>query len=311
MSAVLQWPRGRLDFSAGCLVMGILNVTPDSFSDGGQFLDPGRAVEHGLKMAADGAAVIDVGGESTRPGSKPVPPAEQIRRVVPVIGALAERIDIPISIDTTDVEVARAALLAGASILNDITALADERMAELAVQQQVPMILMHMQGTPATMQAEPHYDDVVAEVRDFLARPSRESGPARDSEGANLYRSRDWLRQDPGAQPAAPAESRQARRHGLPRAGGTQPQGLYRQDSQARTSPPTGSSGPRRPSRLRGGGGLHRPRARCGRDVRCGQGRDGPSRGPACRGERFSPLQTQGDLHDLVGSPDELQFAGP
>ncbi len=149
MNAVLQWPRGRLDFSAGCLVMGILNVTPDSFSDGGQFLDPDVAVEHGLKMAAQGAAVIDVGGESTRPGSKPVPPAEQIRRTVPVIGALAERIDVPISIDTTDVEVARAALLAGASIINDITALSDARMAELAVQQQVPVILMHMQGTPA------------------------------------------------------------------------------------------------------------------------------------------------------------------
>lgn len=148
--------------------MGILNVTPDSFSDGGQFLDPGAAVEHGLEMAAQGAAIIDVGGESTRPGSKPVPPAEQVRRVVPVIGALAERIEIPISIDTTNVEVARAALLAGASILNDITALADERMAELAVEHQVPTILMHMQRTPTTMQIEPHYDDVVSEVRDFL-----------------------------------------------------------------------------------------------------------------------------------------------
>jgi dihydropteroate synthase len=160
-SDVLQWPRGRLDFSGGCLVMGILNVTPDSFSDGGTFLDPGRAVEYGAAMAAQGAAVIDVGGESTRPGSKPVPTAEQIRRVVPVIGALAERVDVPISIDTANVEVARAALLAGASMLNDITALADDRMAELAVQQQVPVVLMHMQGTPETMQAEPHYEDVV------------------------------------------------------------------------------------------------------------------------------------------------------
>lgn len=168
MNPVLQWPRGRLDFSRGCLVMGVLNVTPDSFSDGGQFLDPIGAIEHGVSMVAQGAAVIDVGGESTRPDSKPVSAAEQIRRTVPVIGALAERIDVPISIDTADVEVARAALLAGASILNDITALADERMAELAVQQQVPVILMHMQGTPATMQAEPHYDDVVVEVRDFL-----------------------------------------------------------------------------------------------------------------------------------------------
>ena len=168
MDAMLQWPRGRLDFSGGCLVMGILNVTPDSFSDGGQFLDADRAIEHGLKMAAQGAAVLDVGGESTRPGSQPVPPAEQIRRVVPIIGALAEKIDIPISIDTHNVEVARAALMAGASILNDITALSDKRMAELAAQQQIPVILMHMQGTPTTMQAEPHYDDVVTEVRDFL-----------------------------------------------------------------------------------------------------------------------------------------------
>jgi dihydropteroate synthase len=167
-NAVLQWPRGRLDFSSGCLVMGILNVTPDSFSDGGQFLDADRAVAHGLEMAAQGAALLDVGGESTRPGSQPVPPAEQIRRVVPVIGALAEKIDIPISIDTHHVEVARAALMAGASILNDITALSDKQMAELAAQHQVPAVLMHMQGTPATMQAEPHYEDVVTEVRDFL-----------------------------------------------------------------------------------------------------------------------------------------------
>ncbi|NLH42706.1 MAG: dihydropteroate synthase [Planctomycetes bacterium] len=168
MNPVVQWPRGRLDFTGGCLVMGILNVTPDSFSDGGQFLDPRAAVEHGLQLVAQGAAMIDVGGESTRPGSKPVPPAEQIRRTVPVIGALAERIDVPISIDTANFEVARAAVLAGASILNDITALSDARMAEVAVQQQIPVILMHMQGTPATMQAEPRYDDVVAEVRDFL-----------------------------------------------------------------------------------------------------------------------------------------------
>jgi dihydropteroate synthase len=165
---VLQWPRGRLDFSPGCLVMGILNVTPDSFSDGGQFLDAGRAIAHALGMAAQGAAILDIGGESTRPGSQPVPPAEQVRRVAPIIGALAEKIDIPISIDTHHLEVARAALQAGASILNDITALSDPQMAELAAQQQVPVILMHMQGTPATMQVEPRYADVVADVRDFL-----------------------------------------------------------------------------------------------------------------------------------------------
>jgi dihydropteroate synthase len=172
----LQWSGGRLDFSCGCLVMGILNVTPDSFSDGGQFLEADRAVEHGLEMAAQGAAIIDIGGESTRPGSQPIPAAEQIRRVVPVIGALAEKIDLPISIDTHHVEVARAALTAGASILNDITALSDERMADLAARRQVPVILMHMRGTPATMQVEPHYDDVVAEVRDFLLARCERAG---------------------------------------------------------------------------------------------------------------------------------------
>jgi len=170
--------------------MGILNVTPDSFSDGGQFLDPKTAVERGLQMVAQGAAMIDVGGESTRPGSKPVPPAEQIRRIVPVIGALAERIDIPISIDTTDVEVAWAALRAGASLLNDITALGDDRMAELAAHQQVPVILMHMQGSPATMQAAPHYDDVVQEVRDFLV--------ARAEKAVRLGIPRERIFLDPG-----------------------------------------------------------------------------------------------------------------
>ncbi len=171
---VLRWPTGCLDFSCGCLIMGILNVTPDSFSDGGQFLDSVRAVEHGLQMAAQGAAIIDIGGESTRPGSQPVPAAEQMRRVVPVIKALAEQVSVPLSIDTHDVEVARAALDAGASILNDITALSDERMGELAAERQAPVVLMHMRRTPATMQIEPHYDDVVTEVREFLvARAER------------------------------------------------------------------------------------------------------------------------------------------
>ena len=170
--------------------MGVVNVTPDSFSDGGRFLDPDRAVEHGVRMASEGAAVIDVGGESTRPGSQPVPPAEQIRRIIPVIGALAERIDIPISVDTCHVEVARAALMAGASILNDITALSDERMIELVVQQPVPAILMHMQGTPATMQTEPHYEDVVSEVRDFLV--------SRCERARGLGIPKEWLFIDPG-----------------------------------------------------------------------------------------------------------------
>jgi dihydropteroate synthase len=165
---------GQLDFTTGPLIMGVLNVTPDSFSDGGEFLDIASAVEHGLQMAADGAAIIDVGGESTRPGAEPVPPDEQIKRVGPVIKALREKTDVPISIDAKDVEVAGAALDAGASIINDITALSDERMGELAGERGVPVILMHMLGTPATMQAEPKYQDVVAEVLEYLlARANR------------------------------------------------------------------------------------------------------------------------------------------
>jgi dihydropteroate synthase len=165
---VVQWPRGRLDFSAGCLVMGVLNVTPDSFSDGGQFFDADKAIEHGLQMAAEGAAIIDVGAESTRPGSEPVSVQEQIRRAIPVIEALTKKVDVPISIDTYNHEVAQAALEAGAAMINDITALSDYRVGELAAKQNVPVVLMHMQGTPATMQVEPKYDDVVGEVRQFL-----------------------------------------------------------------------------------------------------------------------------------------------
>ena len=180
---VVEWPGGRLDFSAGCLVMGILNVTPDSFSDGGEFFAPDRAVEHGLQMVEAGAAIIDVGGESTRPGSASVSAAEQIGRVVPVIEAVSARTDVPISIDTHEFEVARAALDAGAGMINDITALSDERIAELAAERQAPVVLMHMRGTPATMQAEPRYDDVVAEVLGFLlerAKRAELSGVPKD-----------------------------------------------------------------------------------------------------------------------------------
>jgi dihydropteroate synthase len=165
---VIEWPRGRLDFSAGCIVMGVLNVTPDSFSDGGQFFDTDKAVKHGLEMAAEGAAIIDVGPESTRPGAEPVSVDEQIRRAVPVIEALSKAVNVPISIDTFRSEVAEAALEAGAGMINDITALSDERMGKLAAERQVPVVLMHMQGTPATMQIEPKYDDVVGEVLRFL-----------------------------------------------------------------------------------------------------------------------------------------------
>jgi dihydropteroate synthase len=164
----LEWPKGRLDFSGGCLVMGVLNVTPDSFSDGGQFFDADKAIEHGIRMAAEGAAIIDVGGESTRPGAKLVSDKEQIKRVVPVIKALCEKVSVPISIDTSNFEVATAALEAGAAMINDITALSDERVGKLAAEYRVPVVLMHIQGTPATMQVEPKYEDVVVEVLKFL-----------------------------------------------------------------------------------------------------------------------------------------------
>jgi len=165
---ILDWPAGRLDFSPGCIIMGVLNVTPDSFSDGGQFLDTKKAIEHGLKMADEGAAIIDIGAESTRPGSASVSAEEQIKRAIPVIKALAERIDVPISIDTYNVKVAKAALDAGAAMINDITALADERLGQLAAERLVPVVLMHMQGTPKTMQTEPKYKNVVSEVLEFL-----------------------------------------------------------------------------------------------------------------------------------------------
>jgi len=165
---ILQWPTGKLDFSKGPVLMGILNVTPDSFSDGGHFFDTKQAIEHGLKMADDGAAIIDVGAESTRPGSDAVSADEQIRRAIPVIKALSKELKVPISIDTYNYEVAAAALDAGASMINDITALSDERVGKLAAERNVPVILMHMKGTPKTMQAAPEYSDVVSEVLQFL-----------------------------------------------------------------------------------------------------------------------------------------------
>lgn len=152
------------------VIMGILNVTPDSFSDGGDYLETSKAVRHAMEMVDEGAGIIDVGGESTRPGAESVPPAEQIRRVAPVIWALKRQVDVPISIDTTDSEVAEAALAEGASIINDVSALRfDERMAELAASSGAAVVLMHMLADPATMQENPTYVDVVKEVMEFLA----------------------------------------------------------------------------------------------------------------------------------------------
>jgi dihydropteroate synthase len=149
--------------------MGIVNVTPDSFSDAGQFLDPSRAVDQCLRLVADGADLIDLGGESTRPGATPVGEHEEIRRVVPVVAEVARRLSIPISIDTTKASVAERALGAGAMIVNDISGLRfDPRMPSVCAQAQAGVICMHMQGTPQTMQVDPHYENVVSEVAEFL-----------------------------------------------------------------------------------------------------------------------------------------------
>ncbi|OJW19645.1 MAG: dihydropteroate synthase [Planctomycetales bacterium 71-10] len=148
--------------------MGIVNVTPDSFSDGGRWAEHDAAVAHGEGLAAEGAHILDVGGESTRPGSDVVPIAEEIRRVVPVIERLAAT-GVPVSIDTMKPEVARAAVAAGACILNDVSGLRDERMAEVAAEAGAAVVVMHMRGTPQTMQDDPRYDDVVGEVFEYLA----------------------------------------------------------------------------------------------------------------------------------------------
>lgn len=153
------------------IVMGILNVTPDSFSDGGRFADHSAAVAHALQMARDGADIIDVGGESTRPGAEPVSAEVELERVIPVIREIAKRNRIPISIDTSKAIVARAALEAGASIVNDVTAMSgDPEMAAVVAETGAAVVLMHMKGTPRTMQQNPTYDDVVREIAEFLRR---------------------------------------------------------------------------------------------------------------------------------------------
>ena len=151
------------------LVMGVLNVTPDSFSDGGRFADREAAVSHGARLADEGADILDIGGESTRPGSEPVPVDEEITRVVPVIeGLRAARPDLALSVDTRRAEVAAAALGAGAAVVNDVSAGRDPQMFETVRGAGAGLVLMHMLGEPKTMQEDPRYDDVVAEVRDFL-----------------------------------------------------------------------------------------------------------------------------------------------
>jgi len=151
------------------LIMGVLNVTPDSFADHGRYFEHADALAQARALVAAGADILDIGGESTRPFADPLPLGEELRRVLPVIQALAPEIPVPISIDTYKAPVARAALEAGATLINDISALRfDPDMAPLAAEQQTPVVLMHMQGTPRDMQRHPHYDDLLGEIRDFF-----------------------------------------------------------------------------------------------------------------------------------------------
>ncbi|MBI5740907.1 MAG: dihydropteroate synthase [Nitrospirae bacterium] len=159
----------KFDFSKRAYVMGILNITPDSFSDGGLFFNKNAAVAHALRMQDEGADIIDIGGESTRPGAGKIMAREEIRRVVPVIEAIAHRIKIPVSVDTYKSEVANAALSAGASIVNDISGLRfDKKMAETAARHKAPVIIMHIKGTPENMQKAPVYGALIPEIADYL-----------------------------------------------------------------------------------------------------------------------------------------------
>lgn len=171
----------QLDLSSP-QVMGILNVTPDSFSDGGDFFSPQKAIDHAQHMVAEGAAVIDIGGESTRPGAEPVSASEEIDRVVPVIEALRD-LPVPVSIDTSKPEVMHAAVKAGAGMINDVCALRAEGALDTAAELKVPVCLMHMQGEPRSMQQHPQYDNVVADIKQFLlerADKCEQAGIARN-----------------------------------------------------------------------------------------------------------------------------------
>ncbi len=169
--ATFRFRKQEYDFFSRTHIMGVINVTPDSFSDGGSFFEPEKAIEQGLKMAEQGADILDIGGESTRPGAEPVTVAEELKRVLPVIEELSGRISIPISIDTYKAEVARRALRSGAEIVNDISGLRfDPQMVEVAREFDCPVMLMHIQGTPRNMQENPTYQDVVGELKEYFAR---------------------------------------------------------------------------------------------------------------------------------------------
>ncbi len=176
MVFLLKWKGFCLDLSRKTHIMGILNVTSDSFFDGGKYLEKNKAIEHGIEMAEEGADIIDVGGESTRPYSKRISAEEEMDRVIPVIEELSRRIDIPISIDTYKSEVAEEAIKAGASIINDISAFRfDPRMADVASREGVPVVLMHMKGRPENMQDNPVYDNLMEEIFCFLKKAKEDA----------------------------------------------------------------------------------------------------------------------------------------
>jgi dihydropteroate synthase len=188
---VIKTRHGTMNLGRQTLLMGIINVTPDSFYDGGKRFDPSKAVADGLGLVEAGADIVDIGGESTRPGAPPVSVEEELRRVLPVVQGLRRTVKVPISIDTYKAPVARAALTEGADIVNDISALRfDPEMGALVAREKVPVVLMHMQGTPQTMQAEPRYDNVLREVQDFLA--------ARAGYALGAGVERDYIILDPG-----------------------------------------------------------------------------------------------------------------
>jgi dihydropteroate synthase len=165
----LAWKTHSFDFSKKTFIMGILNVTPDSFSDGGLFVDKSRAVDRALEMIDEGADFIDIGGESTRPGSSPVPLDTELRRTIPVIEEIAGKITVPISIDTYKSDVAKGAIEAGASMVNDISGLGfDAKMPEVISSYQVPVVIMHMKGTPKNMQVSPTYEALMPEIMDYF-----------------------------------------------------------------------------------------------------------------------------------------------
>ncbi len=168
-SPILRFHETEYDLSQRTLIVGVVNVTPDSFSDGGRFFEWIKAVERGRQLAAEGADILDVGGESTRPGSNPIPEEEEVRRVIPVIEELRGKIGIPISIDTRKARVADRALKAGAEMVNDVSALRfDKAMAEIVARWRVPLVLMHMRGQPKTMQIDTHYKNLIGEILEFF-----------------------------------------------------------------------------------------------------------------------------------------------